>query len=241
MHALVLDRRSNLGDLPHLVSVVLHQLTLLLGHRVRPLGRHKLVFVVPSHHLPDALVSLFGLAAPSVRRQDADRDATYASQYDTLLHWAQAHVPGTREVPDSSRDALRALQGSFEDFWNACFAHVADVRDLVVVCTATTSAGLTAAASVFLALQETEFLSLEEQARQRLTAGLTRSTGPLLIVAPLFRHGLLAAYQMHAHLTGHSRCKSALANIWQRHERRTQGYFLSSLLPLSGAPHAKPF
>ena len=85
-----------------------------------------------------------------------------------------------------------------------------------------TSAGLTAAASVFLALQETEFLSLEEQARQRLTAGLTRSTGPLIVVAPLFRHGLIAAFQMHAHLTGHSRCKSALGGIWQRHAQRAQ-------------------
>ena len=124
--------------------------TLLVGHRIRPSGRHKIVFVVPSLLLRDALVSLFGLSAPSVRRQDAEREATFAAQYDTLLHWALAHVPGTPVAPDSPRDALLALQSHLED-------HVADVRSLVVVCTATTSAGLTAAASVFLALQETEF------------------------------------------------------------------------------------
>ena len=51
---------------------------------------------------------------------------------------------------------------------------------------------------------------------------------------------------MHAHLTGHSRCKSALAGTWQRYEQRTrdpaaQGYFLRSLLPLSSTPHRRSF
>ena len=110
VHAVVLDRRATLRHLPHLVCGVLHQLTLLMGHRIRPIGRHKLVFVVPSRLLRDALVSLFGLAAPAVRRQNAEQEAAYAPQYDTLLHWALAHVTSTiARRPDSITAASRSL------------------------------------------------------------------------------------------------------------------------------------
>ena len=46
------------------------------------------------------------------------------------------------------------------------------------------------------------FTEYGEDALQRLTAGSTRPTGPLLVASPTHRWGILAAMELHASLYG---------------------------------------
>ena len=72
---------------------------------------------------------------------------------------------------------------------------------------ATVSAGSTRAACIFIADNNNDFTGNEESSLQRLTAGLTRTKGPLIVAAPQHSWGLLAAAELLAgleHGTSHS-------------------------------------
>ena len=68
--------------------------------------------------------------------------------------------------------------------------------------TATVCAGSTGAVDILVVDTVGRFTEYGEDALQRLTAGSTRPTGPLLVASPTHRWGILAAMELHASLCG---------------------------------------
>ena len=68
--------------------------------------------------------------------------------------------------------------------------------------TATVCAGSTGAVDILVVDTVGRFTEYGEDALQRLTAGSTRPTGPLLVASPTHRWGILAAMELHASLYG---------------------------------------
>ncbi|CAE7268113.1 unnamed protein product [Symbiodinium sp. CCMP2592] len=162
--------------LKHLLSIVFTHLYITQGHRIRALGGQRLVLVNPANRVLFNFQTYVGLSNAGLTDQNDQLQPSDVEKGKLLAEWAREQGP-TLPAPEE----ITAVQQA-EAVWKFLDRRPVELGPFIDLFTA--CAGSTGAVNLCIVDRVGDFTECGEAAHQRLTAALTRRTGPLLVVSP---------------------------------------------------------
>ncbi|CAE7255890.1 unnamed protein product [Symbiodinium sp. CCMP2592] len=167
-----------LDDLRDLLLAVLTHLYITQGHRVRAVGGQRLVLVNPSNRLLHNFQTFVGLSNAGLTDENDELHSSDRIQGKLLEDWVSEQDP---HMPRPAGITNAQQAGIVLRFFGR---HHAELGPFIDLYSATACAGSTGSVHLCIVDRTGDFTESGEAAHQRLTAALTRGTGPLLVVSP---------------------------------------------------------